>query len=662
MKKTLFTIIAAMAVFSVVSCDPSILGFGNNKEPSTDTPSEEYQYKEGIVTVRLMNPDQMTSTSAVINGMLSVEGMDVNDKGVFIYYSNVQSTLGDLVFSGEKKEATLTSGEVFFAELTGLETGKVYYYMAEAVVNGTLYYSDVAFFTAQETSTTPSTALDSDGTANSYIVSAPGTFSFSAILKGSSGKGIDGTPASAEVLWESFGSTQAPNVGDIISKVSLEGNRVVLSTPETLMDGNALIAVKDAFGTILWSWHIWVCAGFNPELTAQTYANDAGVMMDRNLGALDAVVGSNKSIGLLYQWGRKDPFMGCAVLGQEELAEATPSLPKPIPMTESVKYSIEHPTLFISFSSFDWNSEDDNQRWSNYGKTMYDPCPPGWKVPTGGPKGFYARAFGGSSAVSSSPYWDYDAKGAILPPSVSGDYSWYPAGGDRGWEDARLCGSGEDVQVYSSRYGSGYAGYTFAVMRGYVYPSTDCTTESAYDYFHCVDGRAVRCAKESTDPGLDPEEDPMNNPKEDPDNNPEEGNEDPYTGNGINVLYYGCQVFEYSHADIDIYCSNMINYIDSYGIYELKTNWASAVCEYDGCIFDLEATDGWSGNNYSVNSKYGKYSFIWAFQNDYIMNALQQASADRPVKITMTDVRGNQYVFMYTEPQTDDYSFYKYQP
>ena len=33
-------------------------------------------------------------------------------------------------------------------------------------------------------------------------------------------------------------------------------------------------------------------------------------MMDRNLGATSATPGNVGSLGLLYQWGRKDPFLG----------------------------------------------------------------------------------------------------------------------------------------------------------------------------------------------------------------------------------------------------------------------------------------------------------------------------------------------------------------
>ncbi len=100
--------------------------------------------------------------------------------------------------------------------------------------------------------------------------------------------------------------------------------------------GNALIGAysdADCTGDILWSWHIWI-TDFNPDnvdnaLTYYHYKWDEnGINTDNNqreegyplmicnLGALATdVTGDSpswdnytKTYGLLYQWGRKDPF------------------------------------------------------------------------------------------------------------------------------------------------------------------------------------------------------------------------------------------------------------------------------------------------------------------------------------------------------------------
>lgn len=43
--------------------------------------------------------------------------------------------------------------------------------------------------------------------------------------------------------------------------------------------------------------------------------------MDRNLGAVSATPGDAGAIGLLYQWGRKDPFVTTSEIGKNTEAE-----------------------------------------------------------------------------------------------------------------------------------------------------------------------------------------------------------------------------------------------------------------------------------------------------------------------------------------------------
>ena len=59
--------------------------------------------------------------------------------------------------------------------------------------------------------------------------------------------------------------------------------------------GNAVIAAKDSQRNIVWSWHIWLTD--QPE--EWVYANEAGTIMDRNLGATSATPGDVGALGLL---------------------------------------------------------------------------------------------------------------------------------------------------------------------------------------------------------------------------------------------------------------------------------------------------------------------------------------------------------------------------
>lgn len=106
--------------------------------------------------------------------------------------------------------------------------------------------------------------LSKPGTANCYIVSYPGSFKFRADVMGNSEDLIEGAPTKAEVLWESYGTGTAPSVGDIIPYAAYNEGYIYFNTPNSLAEGNALIVLRDASNTILWSWHIWVSEGFNP--------------------------------------------------------------------------------------------------------------------------------------------------------------------------------------------------------------------------------------------------------------------------------------------------------------------------------------------------------------------------------------------------------------
>ena len=97
-------------------------------------------------------------------------------------------------------------------------------------------------------------------------------------------------------------------------------------------------------------------------------------MMDRNLGATSVVpvwMGAEttdySTYGLYYQWGRKDPF--------PYIGSIVPSgVIKTYDHSNSVEYSVQNPTVV----SVDWNNREST--WS-IDKTMYDPCPSGWRVP-----------------------------------------------------------------------------------------------------------------------------------------------------------------------------------------------------------------------------------------------------------------------------------------
>ena len=319
--------------------------------------------------------------------------------------------------------------------------------------------------------------LSANGTANCYIVSVAGTYKFKATVKGNSTESI-GTPVSAEVLWESFGTDVAPKVGDIITSVSFADDYVTFSTPVSLANGNAVIAVKDANGTILWSWHIWACKCFDPS-TTQLINNKIGTsMMDRNLGAACATPGDVGALGLLYQWGRKDPFLNGNGISSTTVAASTCSLwPTDDSGDGTIAYTVKNPTAFICRGK-DWCSNTYETRWDIYLKSIYDPCPPGWKVLRNNWLEVFGVYFSGSG-------WNGSCKGMSFG-SYSSGYTWFPAAGYR-------CGDGELIEVGGS--GNVWSSYLNSGLANILHFNS--LNEYSGNYYRDKScGMSVRCCKE----------------------------------------------------------------------------------------------------------------------------------------------------------------------
>ena len=239
--------------------------------------------------------------------------------------------------------------------------------------------------------------------------------------------------------------------------------------------------MKDKSDKILWSWHIWVTD--RPQ--EHTYPNGAGILMDRNLGATSAVPGDPKAAGLLYQWGRKDPFLG-------EYDRMTVSISWPGGMNSSsngtIEYATANPTTFLlgNKANNDWlytgDSSYDITRWlpSDKPKTIYDPCPAGWRVPDGGENGVWAK-----SGYSTTGGYEYDTKGRtfnIASPATT----WYPAAGYLRSYYGTLDKEGT-VGCYWSASQDKYSAYYFHISGGNSFLVFD---------IHNSLGHSVRCAKE----------------------------------------------------------------------------------------------------------------------------------------------------------------------
>lgn len=390
--------------------------------------------------------------------------------------------------------------------------------------------------------------LSEQGSANTYIVNKPGTYRFDANVMGNGDSGIinganfvdhsgrsissatiqGGT--SAGVVWQYYAG--------MITDVKLQGNQIEFTTSSTLYAGNALIALYDASGQILWSWQIWSTEELGEDdevINANTNENSVGtgknkfLMMDRNLGALAKLhtdlsshpkaregeitviqytdetltiptgesfthkvyqIGSGSDsyyqalyVGnILYQWGRKDPIM------IPYTASTRPGLIRfdgenneiaPIILDDggkdkgygvTIQKSIKTPDVYYkSNGTTNWLDTNNDYLWGNRNgnvvsptdgsrpvgtKTIYDPCPKGYMLPTidvwtafstsltngsWAPRGGYTfKSNGGSQAMF------YSGSGSINSTGVLTSYgadTYY-------WSNTSTGGSNNTHQLY----------------------------------------------------------------------------------------------------------------------------------------------------------------------------------------------------------------------
>lgn len=395
-----------------------------------------------------------------------------------------------------KKYPSNLSGNSFSSVITLIGEGKKYYVCAYVSNGRTEICSEIKDITVSGNSSWADSLLPS---ANAYIIPFPGRYSFTAV-KGNSMTSV-GDAASAEVLWESYGTSKTITKGSLIKSVSLTGTMlktVIFETNPVYQKGNAVIAVKDASGTVLWSWHIWL----TDEPNRHTYNNNAGIMMDRNLGATSAIPGDVGALGLLYQWGRKDPFLGSSSINSTAEAKSTITWPSAVTSSSStgnLSYANAHPTTFITYNSdnSDWyytgGSSTEIARWQS-SKTIYDPCPAGWRVPDGGKLGVWSKAFSTSSDWNSEYNWDSANNGMDLSRTdrklgQSGPI-WYPAPGYRNSSNGRLSGVGSNGFYWSV---SPYDLYAYGL--NFYINSNDVIIFPA-GYYNMAGGLSIRCIKQ----------------------------------------------------------------------------------------------------------------------------------------------------------------------
>jgi len=315
-----------------------------------------------------------------------------------------------------------------------------------------------------------------ENTANCYVISAPGTYRIP-LVYGNAIKG-GGTNSSAytssktkvmgseEFVLQEFVDhndqkitspyINVQNSGDQATKAKViwEDCQDIVTAPavtgsgadsyltftikkENLQNGNAVVAVTNATGKVMWSWHLWFTPKSSLKKIAVTSDGAEYKFMTDNLGwkytkwtgglkrevvvkieqqaetgekktatiTLKQAPGNNvrEGYGNLYQWGRKDPLPGINTTGfafdnnyveiPKDKGEEPANVIKM--KTRTIGRSIQNPGIMlpkVGGGKLGWQYQQIINMWSannnkldgsvrNDVKTIYDPSPVGFKVP-----------------------------------------------------------------------------------------------------------------------------------------------------------------------------------------------------------------------------------------------------------------------------------------
>lgn len=369
---------------------------------------------------------------------ISVTDIRITDENTAQATANILSYTGEETIQtgfvlGNSEDVTIESGTVYAtgkrtgtvsAQINGLDESLTYYIRAYLTTADETIYSQAVVFSTYNSE--GAINLSAEGTANCYIVSHQGLYTFNASIIGNGSSGIvenagfhtENTaiyPSSAELIW--------CDTNNAIYDISFDSDSNEITFKANKVEGNAVIGAKDANGNIIWSWHIWM----TDEPVEQIYKNDTGTygVLDRNLGATRADRGIDnewmESRGLLYFWGRKDPFHVSYFSDME--------------FYMSIEQTIAAPNVRHNYGSSDYLTswwgygEEKSRLWNEDSKTIYDPCPTGYRVAISDIwRGFTST---GSDSSTSSEFlvknetWDYGWNFYIDDEKV--ETAWYPA-------------------------------------------------------------------------------------------------------------------------------------------------------------------------------------------------------------------------------------------
>ena len=312
-------------------------------------------------------------------------------------------------------------------------------------------------------------------TANCYVINAPGEYSLplvygNAIKNGATNSSAYTSSATGSYVLKKFvnhlnaaitnpyiynNANCVPDNAvlvwqdekDLVTNVALTADKqhLTFEVPQaTIQQGNAIVAVRDASNTILWSWHIWVTdfvpglpatveTSYNPDDTQRdkvvtNYQGVSYTFMGVNIGWCDrgtkiydprqvkvvlSQPGNNITADFVvsqlgytdvrigdspyFEWGRKDPMLSSNGAGGKKSCYSTAnySFFEGGTGQVSIGLTIKNPYVFYNSGTsndFDWCATTYYNLWSVNNttnaandnkviKTVYDPSPVGYCLP-----------------------------------------------------------------------------------------------------------------------------------------------------------------------------------------------------------------------------------------------------------------------------------------
>ena len=250
----------------------------------------------------------------------------------------------------------------------------------------------------------------------------------------------------------------------------------VSSVPST--GANGVISIKDSSGVIMWSWHIWV---WSHDLTPVTLTNSTGV----NYNILPVNLASTyDSDGVhiknwFYQFGRPTPLLCPSAYNSTSNHASYGALSFTTASIAANLYNgIQNPTTFYKYSSnynYNWFSANSGKTYNLWDaactdtgnsdndviKTVYDPCPVGFKMPNGNTFTYFSTSNVVGSFANGCKFKRY-----------SGDTVgvFFPASGYRNRSDGSLTYVGSRGYVWLSSASSQGNAHSLGFRSSYVHP------------------------------------------------------------------------------------------------------------------------------------------------------------------------------------------------